>query len=74
METKTPPNTTGFNRKPNRKSRHTARNGKSHHAKEQRILTPKEEERMKCLGGMLFLIYAATQIAEIFSDSPVDTQ
>lgn len=73
MEATTPPNSTGFNKKQNRKQNRIARKGKPSNSKKNRNLTPKEIERAKCLGGMLFLIYAAKQIAELFSDSPVET-
>lgn len=74
METKTPPDTTGFKRKPNRNPGHNAGKNKFASKKGRHILTQKEVEQARCLGGMLFLIYAAKQLAELFSDAPVATR
>ncbi len=66
METKTPPNTTGFNKKPNRKSRHTARNGKSAKAKKMAAMSNDDNaHRAVCC---FLLMCAAELIAPVFPD------
>lgn len=67
METKTPPNPTGFNRKPNRKPGHAVRKGKSHNPRKASAM-PDDNACVHWLAGTFFLMCAAELLAPLYPD------
>lgn len=66
METKTPPNTPGFNRKPKRKSKRNTRIGKS--AKAKKMAAKSNDDNAQRAVCCFLLMCAAEMLAPVFPD------